>query len=111
MLSLFLAGLLNRNFKNKYKMKTPIRQLIEELKATHENCLPEFKNGIQHSILRAGVYSEVERQDAIDFAIFCNDNYISNGKREEYKFWQSCVSEDVYTTAELYKHFCSQSII
>lgn len=48
---------------------------------------------------------ESKKQGAILFSIYCNDNYISNGKREEYKLWQSCVTEDVYTTAELYKHF------
>jgi len=46
---------------------------------------------------------EHSRKEAIKFSIFCNDNYIDNGKREEYKLWQSITSEDVYTTEELYE--------
>lgn len=43
--------------------------------------------------------------NAIAFSVFCNDNYLDNGKRGEHKLWQSTTSEDVYTTEELYKKF------
>ena len=36
----------------------PIQELINELKDTLSKCLPEFKTGIQHSILRASAYLE-----------------------------------------------------
>lgn len=35
-----------------------IKELISELKETLEKCLPEFKTGIQHVILRASAYLE-----------------------------------------------------
>lgn len=37
---------------------SPIQELLNELKETFEKCLPEFKVGIQHAILRASAYLE-----------------------------------------------------
>lgn len=41
---------------------SPIQQLLTELKETFNNCLPEFKTGIQHAVLRTSCYLESDNQ-------------------------------------------------
>ena len=51
-----LKGLPILKLPNQVISKSPIQELINEMKETLEKCLPEFKIGIQHAILRASAY-------------------------------------------------------
>ncbi len=79
------------------KANCGVQELINELKETSEKCLPEFKIGIQHAIMRASAYIEnqpkaVEVEKLRD-AFFSKFGFDENTEEEWQWIQDNCLSQ------------------
>ncbi len=81
------------------------KMLNEEFRHLHD-ALPEDCDPLPIYDEAAVKSAEIAKQQAVDFALFADDIFLSNGHRTgKGKTWEDVTTGDIYTTEQLYAKF------